>query len=124
MNRKNISKYTPEQRLAIVKEYEEGTLTGAEIAKKYGLCGGNTIVVWRSRLQNSKKSCTFADETDTKVVNERPMAEKTKAELEAELAKVKKELAWSKLQTKALETLIEIAEEQGIQIRKKSGAKQ
>lgn len=124
MNKKNCSKYTPEQRLMIIKEYESGTMTALEVAKKYGLGSHNTIAVWRNRLQNSKKSCNFAAGNDTKVVAEKPMSEKTKAELEAELAKVKKELEWSKLQTKALETMIEIAEEQGIQIRKKSGAKQ
>lgn len=124
MNKKNVSKYSPEQRLMIIKEYESGTMTAAEVAKKYGLNGPNLISVWRRRLQNSPKSRTFAVENGTKVVNQKPMSEKTKAELEAELAKVKKELEWSKLQTKALETMIEIAEEHGIQIRKKSGAKQ
>ena len=124
MNKKNVSKYSPEQRLMIIKEYEAGTMTAAEVAKKYGLNGPNLISVWRRRLQNSPKNCTFVVENGTKVVNQKPMSEKTKTELEAELAKVKKELEWSKLQTKALETMIEIAEEHGIQIRKKSGAKQ
>lgn len=124
MNKKHGSKYTPEQRLMIIKEYETGTATLAEVAKKYGLQKPSVISMWKIRLQNPKKSCNFAAGNDTKVVDEKPMSEKTKAELEAELAKVKKELEWSKLQTKALETMIEIAEEQGIQIRKKSGAKQ
>lgn len=124
MNKKNVSKYSPEQRLMIIKEYESGTMTAAEVAKKYGLNSPNLISVWCHRLQNSPKSRTFAVENGTKVVKQKPMSEKTKAELEAELAKVKKELEWSKLQTKALETMIEIAEEHGIQIRKKSGAKQ
>ncbi len=108
----------------IIKEFELGTMTAAEVAQKYGLGNPSTIGSWKIRLQNPKKSCNFAAGNDTKVVDEKPMSEKTKAELEAELAKVKKELEWSKLQTKALETMIEIAEEQGIQIRKKSGAKQ
>ena len=45
-------------------------------------------------------------------------------ELEAEVKRLTKELEWAQLQNKALNTLINIAEEQGIQIRKKSGAKQ
>ena len=80
--------------------------------------------MWRYRLQDSKKGSIFASGNDTKVVGDKPMAEKTKAQLEAELAQVKKDLEWAKLQNKALNTLIDIAEEQGIQIRKKSGAKQ
>ena len=39
-----------------------------------------------------KKSITFAAENDTNVVEETCMVDKSKAELEAELAKVKKEL--------------------------------
>ena len=31
------SKYTPEQRLAIIEEYEKGALSGKEIAEKYGI---------------------------------------------------------------------------------------
>lgn len=55
---------------------------------------------------------------------EEGMHDKTKAELEAELAQVKKDLEWVKLQNLALNTMIDIAEENGIRIRKKSGAKQ
>ena len=48
----------------------------------------------------------------------------TPSELEAEIKRLTKELEWAKLQNKALNTMIDIAESQGIQIRKKSGAKQ
>jgi hypothetical protein len=53
-----------------------------------------------------------------------PMKKRTQEELEAEVKRLTKELEWAQLQNKALNTLINIAEEQGIQIRKKSGAKQ
>ena len=45
-------------------------------------------------------------------------------ELEAEVKRLRSELEWAQLQNKALNTLIDIAESRGIQIRKKSGAKQ
>ena len=91
--RRTKSKFTREQRLAIIEEYEKGTLTGKEIAQKYGFRSPSVIYNWPE-------------------------------ELEAEVKRLTKELEWAKLQNKALNTLIDIAEEQGIQIRKKSGAKQ
>jgi hypothetical protein len=58
------------------------------------------------------------------LADEEPMKKRTSEELEAEVKRLTKELEWAKLQNKAVNTLIDIAEEQGIQIRKKSGAKQ
>ena len=129
--RRTKSKYTPEQRLAIIEEYEKGVLTGKEIAQKYGFRSPSLIFNWRERLLNphqglrkSKKSSTFASEIMPQLAEEEPMKKQTPEELEAEVKRLTKELEWAKLQNKALNTLIDIAEEQGIQIRKKSGAKQ
>jgi hypothetical protein len=44
-------------------------------------------------------------------------------ELEARIAELEKALKWEQMRTHALETMIEIAEEQGMKVRKKSGAK-
>lgn len=40
------------------------------------------------------------------------------------IAQLEKELKWEKMRTQALETLIDVAEENGLKVRKKSGAKQ
>jgi transposase-like protein len=129
--RRTKSKYTPEQRLAIIEEYEKGVLTGKEIAQKYGFRSPSLIFNWRERLLNphqglrkSKKSSTFASEIMPQLAEEEPMKKQTPEELEAEVKRLTKELEWAKLQNLALNTLIDIAEEQGIRIRKKSGAKQ
>ena len=129
--RRTKSKFTQEQRLAIIEEYEKGTLTGKEIAQKYGFRSPSLIFTWRERLlnsrqhlRNSEKSSTFAAEIAPQVADDEPMKKQTPEELEAEVKRLTKELEWAKLQNKALNTLIDIAEEQGIQIRKKSGAKQ
>jgi transposase-like protein len=50
-----IKKFTIADRLAILHEYETSDLTGAEIARKYGLNSGSTISTWKRRLYNSKK---------------------------------------------------------------------
>ena len=116
------SKFTREQKIAIVEEFEKGALSGKEIAEKYGIKYPSLIANWRTRLlkprvylRKSEKSSIFAPE---------PMKKRSAEELEAEVKRLTKELEWAKLQNKALNTLIDIAEEQGIRIRKKSGAKQ
>ena len=70
--RRTKSKFTREQRLAIIEEYEKGTLTGKEIAQKYGFRSPSVIYNWRERLLNphqglrkSKKSSIFAVESHT-----------------------------------------------------------
>ena len=129
--RRSKSKFTREQRLAIIEEYENGALTGKEIAQKYGMKSPSIIFNWRERLlkprvylRKSEKSSIFAPEIKPQVADEVPMKKRSAEELEAEVKRLTKELKWANLQNKALNTLIDIAEEQGIRIRKKSGAKQ
>ena len=44
-------RFTREQRMAIVREYETSSLTGAELAVKYGFKNPCLIATWRKRLQ-------------------------------------------------------------------------
>ena len=131
MDLRKKSCFTREERLRIVREFEESDLSGEEIARKYGLKYPSLICNWRKRLlgepkrlRKSEKSSTFAAEIKPQVADSEPMKKKTPEELEAEVKRLTKELEWAQLQNKALNTLIDIAEEQGIRIRKKSGAKQ
>jgi transposase-like protein len=116
--------FSPEERIAIVREFEKGGMSLTQIQAKYGIKGHSTVCKWRQNLQNSKKSSTFAAEIKPQVADEVPMKKRSAEELEAENKKLSKDLEWAELQIKALNTLIDIAESQGIQIRKKSGAKQ
>lgn len=125
------TKFTREMRLKIVEEYENSALTGLEIAQKYGIKNPSLICNWRTRLfekssdlENDKKNVTFASTNDSSTLYSDAMKNQTPEELEAENKRLQKELELAQLQNKALNTLINIAERQGIQIRKKSGAKQ
>jgi transposase-like protein len=118
------SEFSKEDRARIVLEFEESNLSGKEIAQKYGLRSANLVQIWRHRLRKSEKSSTFAAEIAPQMVDSEPMAKRTPEELEAEIKRLTKELEWEKLRNKALNTMIDIAEEQGLRIRKKSGAKQ
>ena len=117
---KRLKKFTIADRLAILHEYETSDLTGAEIAQKYGLNSGSTISTWKRRLYNSKKNSTFAGENK----RSRAMEDAERQQLLAQIAGLQHQLEKSEMEKLALNTLIDIAEEQGIQIRKKSGAKQ
>ena len=118
------SQFTFDERVKIVKEFEEGNLTSTELAIKYGIKHPHLIISWSHRLRKSEKSSIFAPKIMSTKTNEVPMSKRTPEELESEVKRLTKELEWAQLQNKALNTLIDIAESQGIQIRKKSGAKQ
>ena len=113
-------KTTKVDRMAIIHEYETSDLTYAELAQKYGISNPSTIAKWRTRLQNPKKSSIFA--ADCK--RSRAMEDAERQQLLAQIAGLQRQLEKSEMEKLALNTLIDIAEEQGIQIRKKSGAKQ
>ena len=113
-------KTTKVNRMAIIHEYETSGLTYAELAQKYGISNPSTIAKWRTRLQNPKKSGIFA--ADCK--RSRAMEDAERQELKSQIADLQQRLHQSEMQNLALNTLIDVAEEQGLQIRKKSGAKQ
>lgn len=125
------SQFTREEKLQIIEDYETGNLSMREINEKYGIKCQSLISMWRirlrkdySNLQKPEKSTTFAASSDSQMTKDVDMKQKTPAELEAEVMRLTKELEWVKLQNKALNIMIDVAESQGINIRKKSGAKQ
>ena len=117
-------KFTLEERMLIVQEYETSGLTLPELCHKYGIKSQSCITNWRANLRKSGRITSFASSIVPKDAVEPVMHDKTKSELESELARAKKDLEWANLQNLALNTMIDIAEEHGIRIRKKSGAKQ
>ena len=129
MRKQGNSKYTLEERKAILKEYEESDLTQAEIAKKYGLSDHSTIAVWKKRLgsslQNAENFVILQHQTEKRLVAMRTgTPEERIAALEQQLKETEAKLSQAEMKVKVLDTMIDIAERQGIKIRKNSGAKQ
>ena len=122
--KRNASRFSLEERIRIVQEYESSNLTLPELCHKYGIKTQSCVTNWRANLRKSGRITNFASSSIPKDASEPAMHDKTKSELEAEVAQLKKDLEWAKLQNLALNTMIDIAEENGIKIRKKSGAKQ
>lgn len=132
------NRYSPEDQMRIARECVENDLTVEETAKIYEI-STRSLERWVKNLRMSKKSCNFAagkrkheelarlsatSNASVETQNALEMKPKSVEELERELARVQKELAYEKMRVIALNTLIDVAERNGMPVRKKAGAKQ
>lgn len=120
--RTNVNKFTDDFKLEVVQDYLSTEISQEELKKKYNFTGSNNIYNWMRKFGVSKPS------EDQKELHRFMAKEKQKSSLEQELElKVKKleeELKREQFRTKALSTMIDIAQrELKVDIRKKSGAK-
>lgn len=129
-------RFSLEEREVILADYESGNFSQKEIAIKYGILNPNLISVWANRLKKSGKRVSLpkkravVPQTHTFQPTQTLMAKKeTKTpeeelrQLREQLLETRKALDWEKKRNLALETLIEVAEEHGMPV-KKCGAKQ
>lgn len=115
-----------EQRMKIAREFLTGNESAKVLGERYDVLPG-TINMWVHRFKNKENSVSLPSEEQkgdsmsrTKKMDpseENELLKKRIKELEASLHH-------EELKNLALNTMIDIAEEQGISIRKKSGAKQ
>ena len=109
----------------------QGGGTMQEIALKYNLPNLQTVSNWvrcyltPEEIQNKRLSLPQETQKDTSMPEKQDTSKDLMiSALEQRIQDLEKLLKHSQLKCKALDTLIDIAEEQGIRIRKKSGAKQ
>lgn len=128
-------RFSKESRDAIVLEYLTTGISQVELAEKYGIPTLSSISNWVKKYRIKKESLSLhPEEQETPST---PMEEKTRtpeeeiAALKAKLREMEESLAVKSVQLKqaemqnlALNTLLDIAAEQGNDLRKKSGAKQ
>jgi transposase-like protein len=125
------SYFTEEKRISIAIEYYTTDVSAKEICQKYGLSSHTVLCNWVKKYIKDVKSPEKVLPLHRRPASYIPpglpldMAKTSKApnELEARIAELEKALKWEQMRTHALETMIEIAEEQGMKVRKKSGAK-
>ena len=128
-------KFSRALKRSICIEYMQSGMSRKEISMKYNLPSVNTLSSWinscLSPLEIHERCASLPRETvetDTdmsnqkvhQVVDQDALIETQRKQIE----KLEKQLKYSQDKVLALNTLIDIAEEQGIRIRKKSGAKQ
>ena len=132
------TKFSRSLRRSICIEYMQSGKSRKEIALKYNLPNVQTLSSWinscLSPLEIHEKCASLQpvtvqmDSDMAKKKQEEPMdVSAMSALIEAQrkqIEKLEKQLKYSQDKNLALNTLIDIAEEQGIKIRKKSGAKQ
>ena len=115
-----LKEVTPkEKRDEIVAAYLGGENSYEELGKYYNV-EPQTIKVWVSRYRKSKNVVSL--QADTRPLED--MARKKKEEKTPEVMLLEARIRELELQNLALNTLIDVAERNGIDIRKKSGAKQ
>ena len=124
--RRTRNVYPKSLRDEIVRVYLTGDNSYEELANQYGVPLTN-LHTWVWRYRNSEnvvslqpESIKTEDRARKKVLS--PMDENEV--LKRRVKELEERLRFSELQNLALNTMIDIAEEQGIDIRKKSGAKQ
>lgn len=109
-------KFDATTRRKIVEELLSGTILISHLQKKYNIGGCGTIMRWVKEFQTEDQNLVSSVVENAKEKANRSN-EKSTRDLEAELK-------LAKLKITALETMIDIAEEQfKIEIRKKSGTK-
>ena len=115
-----LKEFTPkEKRDEIVAAYLGGENSYEELGNYYGVNPQN-IRMWVCRHRKSKNVVSL--QADTKPLED--MARKKKEEKSPEVLLLEARIRELALQNLALNTLIDVAERNGIEIRKKSGAKQ
>ena len=113
-----------------VREYLEDGIPYRELAKKYGV-NRTTINKWVlvhqgiHDLPRSHKQITYDLQQKTLGKNSKQVVKEHQSELEKKIEVLEKQLEWEKLRSKALDTMITVAEREiHIDIRKKPGTKQ
>jgi transposase len=120
--KRKVKKIADELQFQIVQEYLNSSTTQKELKEKYNFGGNNNISNWLRKFGLSKLN-------EEQLELHQAMAkeiEKTslEQELEQRVKTLEADLKLERLRTKALSTMIDIAErELKVDIRKKSGAK-
>lgn len=118
----NVNKFTDDFKLMVVQDYLSSGISQEELKRKYGFTGCNNIYRWMRKFGLSKPS-------EDQIKLHRFMAKEqqkstSEQELELRIKKLEEDLKLEQFRTKALNTMIDIAErELKVDIRKKSGAK-
>ena len=131
-------KFSRSLKRSICIEYMQSGKSRKEIALKYNLPSVNTLASWinscLSPLEIHEKCASLQpvtvqmDSGMAKEKNEKPMdVAAMSALIEAQrkqIEKLEKQLKYSQDKNLALNTLIDVIEEQGIKVRKKAGVRQ
>lgn len=119
---------TVEFRLLVLKDYYESNCSMGTIVRKYNLSCAKVLVYWLKKYPITDKSLSLSSAIIDKVMKKQLSSSRVKIrteELEEEVSRLRKALAYSELRNEALKEVINIGkEEYNIDLLKKAGAKQ
>jgi len=123
MNKNETTKYpiiyTEEFKLSVIQEVLEGRITKEEARRLYGIKSKSAILEWTRQYSGEEGYDKMG-----KKLKEKQTKQKL-AEQKARISELEESLRKEKLKVAISNRMIDIAEEEyGIEIRKKSGAKQ
>lgn len=117
-----------EFRYLVLKDYYEGNCSKCSIVRKYDLSCVGVLDYWLKKYPITDESLSLSSITIDKVMKKHLSSSGTKSrteELEEEVSRLRKALAYSELRNEALKEVINIGkEEYNIDLLKKAGAKQ
>lgn len=112
---KKANYYSDEFKETVVKQVLDGIISKEEAKRRYGIRGSSAVLNWIRNFE-------FTQNSNMEKIKK---SGKSLEELEAENLRLKQELEMEQLRSRALNVMIDIAEDKfKIPIRKKSGAKQ
>ena len=127
--------FSEEEREQVVRAYLNSSESAREVAKRYGI-SSRSLEGWLKKHRQGVRRVEKALFLQEKKQEQKPVEMKPQTpeeelvclrkeldKAQQELTEAKRALATSELRNEALNTLIDIAERQGIKIRKNSGAK-
>lgn len=125
--------FTEEERIQLAKEYALRNVTLEDIKSRYGISLSKGLIYsWMkkyriSKCESKKRVPLHANpKKDARMQDQQISSEKSPDTdaLLSRISQLEQALKWEQMRTHALETLIDVAEENGLKVRKKSGAKQ
>jgi transposase len=115
--RAKVNVLPDELKFEVVQEYLSGGFTQQELMDRYNIRGKQCINNWIRKFGGCKQTSIRPMKKDSKQTNKDNL-------LELKIKKLEEDLKREQFRTKALSTMIDIAErELKVDIRKKSGAK-
>lgn len=121
--KRKVNRFTDNEKYQAVQDYLTTCQSQEEVMKKYGIRGNSCISNWIRKFGLEKPG---QKQIDIQNVMKKELKKSSREEaLEAKIRLLEKELAYEKLRTEALSTMIDIAEQDlKISIKKKPGTKQ
>jgi len=118
--RNKMRLFTSQQKRSILRHIEQGNMTVQQAMSAYNIKGRDTIKKWQRQYRQADTALIAINPS---IMEQLPTSQQGSSDPKS--LELEKALAAAKLKIAALETMIDLAEQQfKIKIRKKSGAKQ